>query len=80
LGLASIQSADRLITDYPLCRPAPLVDGRLNTNFGLWTEFAAQSFGGMVEKEADLGREVSACRMHDVNGCWWRFVFDEDSL
>jgi hypothetical protein len=34
--------------------------------FHLRTEFGPQTIGGVVEKRADLGREVAALRMHDV--------------
>lgn len=34
----------------------------------LRTEFAAQPLGGVVQKQADFGREVPALGMHDVNG------------
>jgi hypothetical protein len=43
-------------------------------------EFGPKRSGGVVEKQADLGREVPAFRMHDVNGCGRRFVFDENGL
>jgi hypothetical protein len=43
-------------------------------------EFGTQRFSGVVEKQADLGREVPAFRMHDVNGCGRRLVFDENGL
>jgi hypothetical protein len=43
-------------------------------------EFGAQRFSGVVEKQADFGREVPAFRVHDVNGCGWGFVFDENGL
>jgi hypothetical protein len=43
-------------------------------------EFGAQRSGGVVEKQADLGREVPAFRMHDVNWRGWRFVIDENGL
>ena len=43
-------------------------------------EFGAQRFSGMVEKQANFGREVAAFRVHDMNGCGWGFVFDENGL
>ena len=43
-------------------------------------EFGAKRFSGVVEKQTDLGRQVAAFRMHDVNGCGWGFVFDENGL
>ena|SRR5580693_3051697 len=43
-------------------------------------EFATKRAGGVVEKQADFGRKVAAFRVHDVNGCGWGFVFDENGL
>ena len=58
----------------------PAVDRWANTDLDLRTEFAPQPFRGVVDKQADLGREVPAFRMYDMNGCGWGFVFDENGL
>ena len=40
---------------------------RTDSAIGLSAEFLAQSFGGVIEEQANLGREVTPCRVHDMN-------------
>jgi hypothetical protein len=53
---------------------------RLTRDRTLRAEFAAQTFGGVVEKQANFGGEIPPFRMHDVNRGGRRLVFDENGL